>query len=111
MERRILGILAFVVATEERMAGALAQEAAKDVIATQVRAQRHLCESPESAKIDESTATPGEQSWILRCKNATYWVKLIPHRSADIKRVEEQPSNDALSVIDSKQWKPHRIRR
>jgi len=65
-----------------------AQEDAKTVIATQVRAQQHPCGTPEKAVRDEVLSKPDAAVWILTCDNATYQVRLHPGMAADIKKLE-----------------------
>jgi hypothetical protein len=67
---------------------ASAQEDAKIVIATQVRAQQHPCGTPEKAVRDEALSKPDAAVWILTCDNATYQVRLHPGMAADIKKLE-----------------------
>jgi hypothetical protein len=67
---------------------ASAQEDAKIVIATQVRAQQHPCGTPEKAVRDEALSEPDAAVWILTCDDATYQVRLHPSMAADIKKLK-----------------------
>jgi hypothetical protein len=76
-------------------AGALAQatapvaeESAKDIVATTVRSLGHPCERPERAVRDEAASLPDQAAWILTCSNARYWVRYNNDEPAEIRRLE-----------------------
>lgn len=63
---------------------AFAEESPKDIIAAQVRAQGHICVSPRNAARDVQNSRPDGAGWVLECENASYRVRLIPHRAAQV---------------------------
>ena len=67
---------------------ALAQETPKDIVATQVRRQGHPCTNPQEAQRDLAASKPDQPVWVLRCDNATYWVRMIPDMAAQIRRID-----------------------
>jgi hypothetical protein len=59
-----------------------AEEIPAEIIAAQIRDQGYACDKAISARRD------GERSddavWILKCRNATYRVRLIPDMAAKV---------------------------
>src|SRR5262245_47486841 len=51
-------------------------EASAEVIAVQIRKQGYACDEAQSAVRDREISTPNQTVWILRCKNASYRVRL-----------------------------------
>ena len=68
-----------------------AGEKAPDVVATQLRAQGYACVKPKSAVRDKKDSRPDAALWIVECRNATYRVRLIPHRAAEVELAPEPP--------------------
>jgi hypothetical protein len=62
-----------------------AQETAKVVVAAQIRSQGYVCDKPRAATPLPQRSRPDEEAWLLQCKNATYQVRLIPHKAAVVK--------------------------
>lgn len=88
-----LGAAAAAVAIRfEAVGGAMAaegtQEAPKDIIADQLRAQGYTCDKPLSAERDVERSKPNEAVWVLKCDHATYRVRLIPNMAAGVERLE-----------------------
>jgi hypothetical protein len=67
---------------------AQAQEAPKDIVATQVRAQGHPCKDPLSAQRDQTASKPDQPVWLLQCQDASYRVRLIAGMAAQIERID-----------------------
>jgi len=65
------------------------QEVPAEIIAVQIRKQGYACEEAQSAVRDRRASAPNEAVWLLRCKNATYRVRLKPDMAAQIERVEQ----------------------
>lgn len=59
-------------------AGAVAQEAPKDIIAAHVRLQGYKCDSPRSARRDAAASRPDEAVWLISCERGRYRVRLVP---------------------------------
>ena len=59
--------------------------AAADLVATQVREQGYTCEEPTSASQDPDSE--GDAVWTLRCANASYRVRLVPDMAAQIEQI------------------------
>ena len=62
-------------------------ESPKDDIAAQIRAQGYACDQPQSATRDPQASKPDEEVWLLRCKGASYRVRLIPDMAAQVERI------------------------
>ena len=67
---------------------ALAQETPEDIVATQVRAQGHPCNNPQSAQRDQAASKPDAPVWLLQCQDASYRVRLISGMAAQIERID-----------------------
>lgn len=63
------------------------QESPHEILAATVRTQGFPCDRAVSAERDPASTSSDEAAWILRCDNATYRVKLIPHQAAHIDRI------------------------
>jgi hypothetical protein len=59
-----------------------------EVIAVQIRKQGYPCEAPQGAVRDRDASAPNAAVWILRCKNASYRVRLTPDMAARVERIE-----------------------
>ena len=64
-------------------------ESPKDDIAAQIRAQGYACDQPQSATRDAQASRPDEEVWLLRCKGASYRVRLIPDMAAQVERISQ----------------------
>jgi hypothetical protein len=94
MSRHSIAFL-HVIAASLAAAGALAQdkapvaeETAKDIVATTVRSQGHPCEQPERAVRDEAASAPDQAAWVLECANARYWVRYDNDLPAEIRQLD-----------------------
>ena len=65
-------------------AGAVAQQDAKEIIASQLRSQGFACDHPQSVTRDTGASKPNETVWIVVCENATYRATLVPNMAAQI---------------------------
>jgi len=68
--------------------GVSAQEPTKDLLAAQIRDQGYHCNSPLSAKKDLRRSKPDEAAWVLRCRDATYRIRLVPDMAARVQRLK-----------------------
>jgi hypothetical protein len=57
-------------------------------IAAKLRLQGHRCVEPLRATRDTALSKTNEAVWVLKCANATYRVRLIPHMAARVERLE-----------------------
>jgi hypothetical protein len=64
-------------------------ESPKDDIAAQIRAQGYACDQPQSVTRDSQASKPDEEVWLLRCKGASYRVRLIPDMAAQVERTNQ----------------------
>ena len=64
-----------------------AQEPTRDVLAAQIRDQGYRCNKPLSADKDLKRSRPDGAVWVLRCKNATYRLRLVPDMAARVQRL------------------------
>jgi hypothetical protein len=64
-----------------------AQQTPADGIAAQIRAQGYRCDVPIGAERDPALSRPDEAVWILKCRNATYRVRLIPDMAARVEQL------------------------
>lgn len=69
------------------VSAAMAQEAPKDIVASQIRSQGYACNSPQNVERDASASKPNEAVWTLNCQNACYRVTLIPSMAAKVDKV------------------------
>lgn len=67
----------------------LGQEDPKDIIAAAVRQRGHQCTKPESVRPDPDNSSPDEKAWIIRCENATFRVKYMGDRGAEVEPIDE----------------------
>lgn len=64
------------------------QETPANVIAVQIRKQGYSCDGAVSAEREQHASAPNAAVWILRCRNATYRVRLTPDMAAQVERIE-----------------------
>ncbi len=53
-----------------------------------MRREGYKCEKPIKAIKDVEDSVPEEMAWILKCKNATYKVQLLPHYLSAVEVLE-----------------------
>jgi len=63
-------------------------ESAETVISSVVRREGYKCEKPIKATKDEADSVPEEMVWFLKCNNATYKVRLLPHYLSEVEVLE-----------------------
>jgi hypothetical protein len=71
--------------------GALAQaadETPPEIIAAHIRMQGYACEKPLSAERDRAHSKPDQPTWLLKCLDHTYLVRLIPDMAAEVRRLD-----------------------
>jgi len=83
---KTLGTLSFAALAALAASHAEAQQVASpaDSLAAQVRIQGFICAQPVSATRDRKRSRPDSASWILRCGNANYRIRLDPDQAAKI---------------------------
>lgn len=86
VDRRAGFALAAAGALLALAAPALAQEAPTEILAATVRQHGYVCTEPQGATRD-GAAVADQTVWILRCKNASYRVRLSPNRNAVVERI------------------------
>jgi hypothetical protein len=79
------GLVAIVLIVNSRTCSA--QQTPADGIAAQIRAQGYRCDVPVSAERDAALSRPDEAVWILKCRNASYRVRLIPDLAARVEQL------------------------
>ena len=85
-----IGAVLYLVATPASLLGnfgpAAAQEeaGAANSLAIEIRRQGHPCEGVPRAERDAQQSRPDEPVWIVKCTNATYRIRLIPHQAGRI---------------------------
>ena len=84
---RIICVVAAVVGLTA-VQSVSAQEPTKDFLAAQIRDQGYRCNTPLSANRDVRRSRPDEAAWVLRCKNATYRLRLVPDMAARVQRLK-----------------------
>jgi hypothetical protein len=67
---------------------AQAQEIPAQDLAAPLRVQGYRCDEPVTAQRDAQLSSPDEAVWNLRCRNASYRMRLIPDLAARIEQVE-----------------------
>ena len=91
LQMLLVSIASFTTAFAPAVAqtgGGVSEDAAANIVATQIRAQGYACEEPTDANRDQETSKPDETAWILTCKNATYRVRLVPDMAAHIEQLD-----------------------
>lgn len=63
-------------------------ESAETIVSSVVRREGYQCDKPIHAFKDEADSVPEEMAWFLKCKNAAYKVKLLPHYLSEIEIIE-----------------------
>ena len=84
MRRIAIGIAVEIILASVVAAASARSETPGDTIAAQIRRQGYLCRSPVIAVRDRQASKPNEAVWILRCKNASYRVRLTPDMAAQV---------------------------
>jgi hypothetical protein len=85
-----LGALCFALCAAVAMPRlADAQTAAADV-AAQVRLQGHRCDKPVTARRNLRRSRADSAVWILRCRNASYRVRLDPDMGARVTKLNNK---------------------
>jgi hypothetical protein len=72
---------------EQILPAAHAQETPADSLSAQLRRQGHRCEGPIIAERDAELSKPDELVWVIRCANATYRMRLVPHMAAQVEQI------------------------
>ena len=86
-------------AETEPAAAAMAQEAPKEIVASQIRSQGYTCDSPQNAERSMTASKAHEVVWVLDCQNARYRVTLIPNMAAKVDKVgDASPSPSSSSL-------------
>ena len=80
-------LLVTAAVTIGMLAEGKAQQSPQDIIAAQIRNQGYPCDSPQSAERERAGSTANQAVWMLRCKNASYRVTLIPNLAAKVEKV------------------------
>jgi len=62
------------------------QTPAEDISA-QLRLQGYQCDQPVTATRDVRRSKPDSAVWVLKCRNATYRVRLDPNMAARVTRL------------------------
>jgi hypothetical protein len=65
---------------------AVAQTPQED-LAAQIREQGYRCDKPLSAQKDIGRSKPDQAVWVLKCKTATFRIRLNPDMAAQVKRL------------------------
>lgn len=81
-----LGLIGFGAAASA--AAQDAKETPAEVIAAQIRTQGYSCAGTLGAERDLERSKPHEAVWILKCKDGTYRVRLIPDMAARVERLD-----------------------
>jgi len=63
-------------------------ESVETIVSSVVRREGYKCEKPIKATKDVEDSIPEEMAWILKCKNATYKVQLLPHYLSAVEVIE-----------------------
>jgi hypothetical protein len=63
-------------------------DADADIVAAQLRSQGYACQAPVAATRDRQASKPSSTVWVLRCRNASYRVRLVPDTAAQVTRLD-----------------------
>jgi hypothetical protein len=80
----LIGALGAIVQLHPAAVFARQPEGAPGIIAAQLQKQGVACTMPRGAVPDPENSRPHEAVWTLRCDEASYRVRLVPHRRARI---------------------------
>jgi hypothetical protein len=80
----LFAIAAYSAAAQQR---GPSEERPGDILAVRLRQQGHRCDAPFAANQDAAHSKPDEAAWILKCANASYRIRLVPHMAAVIERL------------------------
>src|SRR3954464_9766617 len=58
------------------------EETPAGILAVRLRQQGYRCDEPARAKPDAAQSRADERAWVVRCANASYRMRLIPHMEA-----------------------------
>ena len=58
------------------------------IVSFVVRREGYRCDKPIHASKDEADSIPEVMAWFLKCKNATYKVRLLPHYLSHVEVLE-----------------------
>jgi hypothetical protein len=64
------------------------EELPAEILAVRVRQQGHRCDEPATAQSDAARSRPDERAWVVKCANASYRVRFVPHTAAMIEVLE-----------------------
>ena len=67
---------------------ASAQDTPPEILAAQLRLQRHRCDTPVTAQRDTQLSKPDEAAWILTCANTSYRVRFVPDVAARTEQLD-----------------------
>src|SRR5262245_3426023 len=81
------------------IAADMAQEAPKDIVASQIRSQGYDCNLPQSAKRDWAASKAHVVVWTLDCQNASYRVTLVPSMAAKVDKVGDASPRSSGQVL------------
>ena len=99
-------LLVVIVAVIEWPDAGEAQGGPADIIAAKIRGQGYACDSPQNAERDAAASTANEVVWMLRCRNASYRVTLIPNMAAKVEKVESDTKAPATTPNEENKGKP-----
>jgi len=86
----LLVLLILALATAALRPARAADPEAATVVANQLRRQGFTCDEPAKAERDVKASIPHEAVWNLRCKNASYRVRLVPNSAAKVETLENR---------------------
>ena len=72
---------------EQILPAARAQETPAETLTAQLRRQGHRCEGPVNVERDAERSKPDEPVWVVKCTNASYRMRLIPHTAAHVEQI------------------------
>jgi hypothetical protein len=87
---------------------AASSEGAGTVVSTVVRREGYRCDKPITATRDVADSVPEEEAWILKCKNATYRVRVVPHSLSPVEVLHSNNLSSPSRVV--RRHKRHRGR-
>jgi hypothetical protein len=63
-------------------------DSAAGIVAAQLRSQGYACRAPVAATRDRQASRPLSTVWVLRCRNASYRVRVVPDMAAEVTRLD-----------------------
>jgi hypothetical protein len=83
-------MLPTALARDHRNAAVCGAQTPANDLAAQIRQQGYRCNQPITAVRDVGLSKPDSAVWILKCRNATYRMRLYPDMAAGVTNLKKK---------------------